>query len=362
MKESEQRANAAEGQEKAATGDERNSAIDRLWEFLARREHELRAVGMPEGRAYRTAILERRIAEMPQNWGSELRIIIYGDFDAPDSEIHFSDLGIVIEPGAVKDSIVRSAMCVLNARVTISERSVAAVLDAAARIDTLLGAWAAVDLGNPRGWWCRVTHMRMGRVMQPFDQHAIQKVIKNIQNCPSNVRRKVTSALHWIREPRQMLMEYRSDVLQVYAGYWNAFECLVDVVCLLHPPPKHSKTEKQAEIDKFLADHAGKLDAASIRECYLSVVDPGFVAKASHALRQCFPERAHQYIVECFKAKPEEDRLYNIRNAINHGDIEPENLQELIRVEDKHMSLWMIVFGMLGQIIPIPRPLDRKPS
>jgi hypothetical protein len=28
------------------------------------------------------------------------------------------------------------------------------------------------------------------------------------------------------------------------------------------------------------------------------------------------------------------------------------------RVEDKHRRLWMIVFGMLSQFIPVPRPLD----
>jgi hypothetical protein len=44
-----------------------------------------------------------------------LRIIIYGDFRPPVTDIHFLDLGIVVEAGAVKESIVRSATCVLKA-------------------------------------------------------------------------------------------------------------------------------------------------------------------------------------------------------------------------------------------------------
>jgi hypothetical protein len=85
-------------------------------------------------------------------------------------------------------------------------------------------------------------------------------------------------------------------------------------------------------------------------------VDTGFRDKASYALRQCFPDKAGQYINECFEVKPDEDRLYQIRNAINHGDINASNPEELIRVKDKQLRLWNIVFGMLGQIIPIPTP------
>jgi hypothetical protein len=87
-------------------------------------------------------------------------------------------------------------------------------------------------------------------------------------------------------------------------------------------------------------------------------VEPGFVAKASHALRVCCPDRADGYISECFRAKPDQERLYAVRNAINHGDIDSDSLQELIRVEDKLRRLTMIVFAMLGQLIPFSYPRD----
>ena len=161
-------------------------------------------------------------------------------------------------------------------------------------------------------------------------------MVAALRKLPEPVARKVRAALYWIREPRQLLMEgHRSDVLRVYAGYWNAFECLVEAVCLLRPQSKLRRAEKQAGIDAF-------------------------VAKASHAFAVCFPYRADQYVAECFRMKPEQDRLYNIRNAINHGDVDAENPNELLRVEDRHSRLWMIVFGMLGLIIPIDRPLDQQ--
>lgn len=88
-------------------------------------------------------------------------------------------------------------------------------------------------------------------------------------------------------------------------------------------------------------------------------MDPGFKAKASHALKVAFPGRLDYYIHECLEVKPKSERLYDIRNAINHGNIDMNKLLEITRVEDKQSRLWAIVFGILGQFIPVPRPVDR---
>jgi hypothetical protein len=338
--------------------------------------------------------LEERISRWPPDWGDDLHFIIYGDFRPPEEPLHFSDLGITVEAEKVTKSLVTTAKCVLKARITVKEKSVAGIVDAAKRIETLLGLWAVVDWGNCGcGWWCHVTHGTPSGTSFAFNQEEIEKAVERMRHLDPKVSQKVRAALYWIREPRQMVMEgYRGDTLRIYAGYWNAFECLVEAVCLLRPQPKATKKEKQDLIDQYLAnrrlkscdddttesytdddttesytlvvDHrfvgrASDLSVADITKCY-RFVDPGFAAKASHALRICFPERAERYIDECFKVKPKEDRLYDIRNAINHGDINADDLRELIRVEDKHSRLWMIVFGMLGLLIPIKRPLDSE--
>ena len=157
-----------------------------------------------------------------------------------------------------------------------------------------------------------------------------------------------------------MLEGYKSDSLSVYAGYWNAFECLVEAVCLVRPQRKLKKQEKQDGITKYVADRQGRLDVASLSECYRLFVEPGFVAKASHAPRVCCPERAEGYINECFRTKPDRERLYSVRNAINHGDIDSDSLQETIRVDDKLGRLKMIVFAMLGRLIPFSYSVDSE--
>ena len=150
---------------------------------------------------------------------------------------------------------------------------------------------------------------------------------------------------------------YRDDVTRSYAGYWNAFECCVDAVCVLCPPPTPlNAEEKQDAIDRFVAAHPGRLTVESVTRCYHDIVNPGFKGKATHALRQLPPALAEKYIVECFKGTPKEDGLYQLRNAIKHGSIDAGNAAELMRIKEKQVRLWIIVFQMLSRILPVPRP------
>ena len=148
--------------------------------------------------------------------------------------------------------------------------------------------------------------------------------------------------------------------MRVYAGYWNAFECLVEAVCLIQPYNKMTKEEKLKGIEQFITERHGKLDLASLDQCYRTFLDPGFTAKASHALNVCHPDRAEVYINECFRVKPEQERLYAVRNAINHGDIDADSLQEMIRIQDNLHRLKMIVFMTLGRLIAFSCPFDPK--
>jgi hypothetical protein len=328
---------------------------DNDWPAYLDRAKELEATGMTKSRALNTAILEDRIARWPQEWGDELQILIYGDFLPPPSGLSFPELGITIESDVIKNSFIKTAMCVVKARVTVLEKSIKGIVEASGRIDRLLGLLAAIEWGNSgNGWWCRLTH-GMGGARTQFDPGVLDKAVKVLNKFDLRIRYKVASALYWMRQPRRMAMEsYSNDILGRYAGYWNAFECLVDAVCIVRP---QQRKDKQEQIDKFLADHGGKLTPADVIDLN-RIVDPGFRDKASYALRQWIPDKSAQYIHECFEAKPDKERLYQIRNEINHGDFDASNLEELIRIEDKWFRLWMIVFRMLGQFIPIPTPVD----
>jgi hypothetical protein len=316
------------------------------------------------------AWLERKIKDWPSGWGDDFQVLIYGDFEPPDTDLHFPSLGIIVYHEKLEKTVIHSARCVLKATVTIREKSVSEITDAIHRINVLLGVWTLAEWGNVAcGWWSHITHSFGGGVLTKFANQDLNQVIDKVINIPDPVRKmrkmckmrkKINAVLYWVREPKHLMMEWhRSDLLRIYAAYWNAFECLVKAVQLLHPPPKLSTAEKNKQIAKFFTERNGELTKANIDACYHKIVDPGFRGEASYALTVCFPEDrfpniANSYIRECFPMPNKADKanyLYNIRNAINHGEIDAENPEELLRVESRLPHLQMMVWRMFDRLL-----------
>ena len=327
---------------------------------LLDRVRTLEQEGFDSGESWGRALLEHRIDQWPTGWGEDLHILIYGDFKRPETELYVEPLGIKVLPEKLEKTIVQSAMCVLKAIVEVEGKTVDALIDAARRINILLGTWNLVTWGNSAiGWWSLVTHSGGGGVLEPLNHEDLDRALNAALQLQSPLRQKVDAALYWIRKSRNSVSEfYRSDLLNTYASYWNAFECLVEGVCMIRPQLKLSRSEKQARLDEFIAKRSGKLTPGDIQECYNEIVNPAFKGKASHALRECFGDSAQGYINECFESSTPRGSLYDIRNSINHGEVDAENPEELIRIEARLNKLWIILWGMFGRLLPFPAPLD----
>jgi hypothetical protein len=315
--------------------------------------------------AFGKTLLELRIGAWPSGWGDDLHILIYGDFEPPSEDIHLPELGITINHVNNENTVIKSARCVLEAVVTIEDKSPESLIDASRRINILLGAWTLFKLGDSAiGWWSYVTHGTTCGVLHKLEaDNNLDRILTRILNIPNKtVREKVEAALYWMREPRNLLLNsYRSDLLRIYSAYWNAFECLVDAVNEIKPEPKVSKSAKEMQINEFITTikaRNGKLTSEDIIECYGKIINPGFKAKASHALIVCFPKDAARFINECFDIPEKSNRLYKIRNAIDHGDIDAENPEELYRVGLRLTLLDTIVRYMFRQIILLSLPVQ----
>jgi len=273
-----------------------DAADESLDELLAR-VRELAAEGRDHSWAWGLADLENRIRNWPTGWGEDLQILVYGGFNPPPQPIVSTMLGITIHPEKLEGTIIRNSLTVLKATVQIADKTVPALVDAARRINVFLGSHTLVSWGNAEcGWWSYVTHGTFGGVHSDLEGDDIIRAAESICTLPPVVRRKVDAALYWIRVPRHGIFDsYRSDLLAVYAGYWNALECLVDAVCALRPATKATKLEKQAAIDELLRLQNGHITVADVASLYTSVVSPGLVPKAAHAFAICFPEHADQY-------------------------------------------------------------------
>lgn len=209
---------------------------DATMERMLERARVHQAAGYNFSHAFNLASLELRIDSLPQEWGDNLLAVIYGDFGPPVQDIVFDELGIVVRKGALEASHFHS-MTALQVTVRLEARSVAAIKDAARRLNLLTGVLSYANQGAPVRWWSIATSPTGAAVYFKLDERDPGLTLGLIQLLPPNVRQHVSAALYWQREPRGLLSEhYRADELAVYAGYWNAFECLVDAICILSPP------------------------------------------------------------------------------------------------------------------------------
>jgi len=146
--------------------------------------------------------LEYRIQEWPPEWGDSMEIFIYGDFNPPSSELHFKSLGITIYPEHLKNDLFTSAMYVLRAKVEVKEKSIAGLVDAAHRINSLLGVWSLEEWGAAsRGFWSQITHGRpyFGGA-SAIDHRHLYGSIEAMLRLPQPVRRRSPASIRGILE------------------------------------------------------------------------------------------------------------------------------------------------------------------
>jgi hypothetical protein len=326
------------------------------------RVKELQSEGLESGHAHGVAQLEQRIERWPEAYGDDFVFLLFGDFEPLEELFENESLGITIFPENLENTVIKNSRTVHKAKATISDKSIASVLEASRRINVFLGTFTLVTWTNCHcGWWSYITHdSGSGGVKTKLNHDDLDRAVRGAASIHPKISDKVEAALFWIRDPKQPMMDYSSpDLLKIYAAYWNAFECLVDAICLAAPYEKQSKVEKQRNIETIFTSHGGKISPSFIQEAYTAVVNPGLKPKAIHSLKICFGESADYFINECFYREDAANRLYNIRNSINHGEVKAENPQELARIQSRTSKLKIMVMGMFGQIIPYPYPLHR---
>jgi hypothetical protein len=328
-------------------------------ELMFARAQNLRAAGVSHSQAMALAEIEMRLSQWPKAWGDDLKILVYGDFQPTPHDLDFPELGIRLGSTERKNTVIKGALAVVDATVTVDAKTIPAVLDAVRRINVLLGALTLTNWANAAfGWWCYITHSGGGGMIAKIDEAEVRAAVASIVRLPHKIRRKLDAALYWIRIGRPLVLETVKDgMLRTYVSYWNAFECLVDVVHLLRPRPKETRASKQAKIDGLLAS-GSTVTPEAIATLYRTVVDPGFTDRGTYALEVCFGEQAPRYIEECFRRPDKENQLYRVRNSINHGDVDAENLEELARVQDRLGRLGILILMMFGRIVAMKAPVD----
>ncbi len=153
-------------------------------------------------------------------------------------------------------------------------------------------------------------------------------------------RRRIANALWWYR--KACAAAYYS-VFDSYTAYWNCLEILCNT--------SGSRLNKGPGVDEAIQDFLrGKtrIKAGHILECYNRFVNYSIPRQMKDALKPVLgEEQSEQFIHQCFEIQPKEDRLYQIRNDINHGNIRENTSQDLERVYLRGMLLSNVVMSLL---------------
>jgi len=176
-----------------------------------------------------------------------------------------------------------------------------------------------------------------------FDPHALDRwgaLFENYLQLETSERRKLTGAMWWYR--KACAAAYYS-LFDSYAAYWNCLEILCNV--------SGGKIYKGNSVDNAIQQYLKgktKIKAGHILHCYNNFVNYSIKKQMKDALEVMMgEEQAVQAIYQCFEVKPEESRLYQIRNDINHGNICENSGRDYKRVCYRGMLLWNIVMGLL---------------
>lgn len=166
-------------------------------------------------------------------------------------------------------------------------------------------------------------------------------------NMADDDRKKISGALWWYR--KACGTSYYS-VFDSYTAYWNCLEILCAV--------SGSNIKRGPEVDNNIRAYLKnkkKIKAGHILECYNRFVNSSIVHQMKEALTEMIgDDLAKQVIYQCFEVKPEKNRLYQIRNDINHGNIRENFGQDYERVYLRGMLLREVVMQLFYQLLGYP--------
>jgi len=133
--------------------DGKKTSGENLVKTLSLRAKELEKEGFEPSFAWDKAYLQYKLEHWPDEWGEEIHVLIYGDFQPPRSDLNFQELSIFISKEPQKKTPIEVAQCVLKARVKVFERTLRGLTSAILRINILLGGLELVSWGNGGCGW-----------------------------------------------------------------------------------------------------------------------------------------------------------------------------------------------------------------
>ena len=340
---------------------------DSVGERFLERARKHREEGKPWLDANELAWLDELIEQWPKGWGDDLHVHLYGHLEIQE-KVDLPGLGITIDPEkSVPEEgsagFVFRAPYAYVAKVRVSQRDRAGLLDGINRVEKLLSAWRMTDWGGAAiKYWCHFCAGGYGveSCLNASKLDDMKRALSSTERYTDRQQALIYQAAWWLRQCEiPIYNDPNPSVFAKYLSYWNAFESLTEAVCDKWKPAKLTMGEKNKAIQNCQATR-GLLTTRDIDTLYNEVVNPGLPGSVKHALAICFGVVGNQYYAECFAKQPRNARLYQVRNDIAHGNIVEYDLETRLRVERAHPRLWIIVTNMLALLTQQSIALDKE--
>ncbi|MDP1714837.1 MAG: hypothetical protein Q8L41_08835 [Anaerolineales bacterium] len=308
---------------------------------------QLQAARQPISGTLEQVRLQERIDAWPEEWGDYLHVSLFGAIEVA-SDVMIPELEIEVSSKREMGTFVFHNFWTFPCRIKVRSKDWEGVSDAITRLESFLNAWhittcrsgatPTLGAGSAIHYYCSLLSAPYAVLSQLVEETAqIKSFLDGCNRHNEQIRLKIMRAAWWMRQARHDLLSGAPNIsiFSLYSSYWNAFECLIDVACNLIPPKKLSKADKAKQIQQYVSalPKPLELEVEDILHCYNSIVNLGFPHKAHHVFSLMIDkETGERLYSECFTKQPETDRLYKIRNDIDHGNITEYDMPTRIRV------------------------------
>lgn len=311
-----------------------------MQQFLDRRSQ-----GIPLGEAWEITRLEHALKSWPLQWGDYLHVSLYGAINL-STDIDVPNLGIHVSSSMEKGHFIFGSSFCYDCQIRVKNRNIDGFWDAIGRLEIFInavnvatsfaGATPTQGVGASIQYYCQFLY-NFATVGLAVNEHTeiVKEILGKLEKCSHEHRQILIRSMWWMRQARHDILtgNAAASVFSLYLSYWNAFECLVDFVCQIKPLSKFSKSEKRRMVTEYFEGRVGAPCIDDIEKCYHEIVNPGLKIRATHALITAFGEHVgKEFCVECFTKAPVEERLYQIRNDIDHGNIVEYSFSTRLRV------------------------------
>ena len=310
---------------------------------------QLEAEGNSHTAAFERARLERKIASWPETMGDDLVVWLYGGLEI-HQDVNLPRLGIRISSQKTTRGFSFGTADAFECRISVSTKDLNGVMDGIHRLEKFMNAWNLIAWGRPIHYSCMFFPIDAILTTNLTEELVgIEHTLNVLDGFTKKQQAIISRALWWLRQCQSSTFYGSGEAspFNVYMAYWNAFECLVSVICDICPSKKASSADKLKDVANYFKNISGDPTPDQIQKCYRQYIDAGFKPKADHTLKIVYGKVSQQYYDECFTQKPDEQRLYQIRNDIDHGNIVEYSLEDRLRVETGVGRLWHIVFNTL---------------